>query len=214
MANITTVQSSCISQESRSRNVHHSPVTTREKLCEWFADVEKKATRKVKHDCAMVDITDVLCDDVEHSKLQLIVNDKVLNYSDYHLFYTWQFSQRTNERVTNFFTNIFLDEGDHANIEILLNTAGVRMMSVSICEQVSVGKGKNALKHFHDIAMVFFWPIPSDTDTSKYTGCEILCIATTEKVGKSIVKGSSIPYFCGHSLSKFLMVSVQCFIFT
>ena len=45
----------------------------------------------------MVDITDVLCDDVEHSKLQSIVNDKVVNYSAYHLFHTWQFSQRTKK---------------------------------------------------------------------------------------------------------------------
>eukprot|EP00957_Ditylum_brightwellii_P122527 9343955-Ditylum_brightwellii.AAC.1 len=58
MANITTVQSSCTLQESRSRNVHQSPVTTCEKLCEWFEDVEKKkTTRKGKHDCAMVDIS-------------------------------------------------------------------------------------------------------------------------------------------------------------
>ena len=61
--------------------------------------------------------------------------------------------------------------------------------------------------------MVLFWPIPSDTDTSKYTGCEILYVATTEKTCSSIVKGSLIQYFCGHGLGKFLMVSVQCFIF-
>eukprot|EP00957_Ditylum_brightwellii_P088679 6753585-Ditylum_brightwellii.AAC.1 len=62
------------------------------------------------------------------------------------------------------------------------------MMSVSICEQISVGKGKNNLKQFHDVAMVLLWPIPSDTDTSKYTGCEILYIATPEKACSSIVK--------------------------
>ena len=77
--------------------------------------------------------------------------------------------------------NIFLYKGDHTDIKTMLDTVGVRMMSVSICEQVSVGKGGNKLKQFHDVAMVLFWLIPSDTDTSKYTGCEILYIATTEK---------------------------------
>eukprot|EP00957_Ditylum_brightwellii_P182549 13906009-Ditylum_brightwellii.AAC.1 len=54
IANITTEQSSYTLQESRSGNVHHTPVTARDKLCKWLADVEKKkTTRKVKHDCAM-----------------------------------------------------------------------------------------------------------------------------------------------------------------
>ena len=52
--------------------------------------------------------------------------------------------------------NIFLDEGDRADIKTMLDTVGARMMPVSICEQVSVGKVKNKLKHFHDIAMVLF----------------------------------------------------------
>eukprot|EP00957_Ditylum_brightwellii_P058745 4454063-Ditylum_brightwellii.AAC.1 len=58
MANITTVQSSCTLQKSSSSNVYHIPVTIREKLCTWFADIkEKKPTRKGNHDCAMVDIS-------------------------------------------------------------------------------------------------------------------------------------------------------------
>eukprot|EP00957_Ditylum_brightwellii_P006191 468817-Ditylum_brightwellii.AAC.1 len=70
----------------------------RGKLCIWLADVQnKEAAGKGLKDCAMVDIVDVLCDNDEHSKLQSFVNDKVVNYSDYHLFYTWNFSQRTKE---------------------------------------------------------------------------------------------------------------------
>eukprot|EP00957_Ditylum_brightwellii_P009654 727405-Ditylum_brightwellii.AAC.1 len=101
-------QPSCTLQESRSYNIDDTHNTTCDKLCVWLAYVEKKlATGKGKKYFAMVDIVDVLCNDVEHSKLQSIVNDKVVNYSVYHLFYTWQFSQRTKERITKKY-DIFL----------------------------------------------------------------------------------------------------------
>eukprot|EP00957_Ditylum_brightwellii_P148776 11326523-Ditylum_brightwellii.AAC.1 len=63
-------QSSCTLQESRSCNVDNTPITMCGKLCKWFAAVETKLTTgEGKQDCDMVNITDVLCDDVEHSKL-------------------------------------------------------------------------------------------------------------------------------------------------
>eukprot|EP00957_Ditylum_brightwellii_P029353 2218858-Ditylum_brightwellii.AAC.1 len=69
------------------------------------------------------------------------------------------------------------------------------------------------MKQLHDVVMVLLWSIPSDTDTSKYTGCEMTYIAPSEKACSSTVKGSLLQYFHSHGLGKFLMVSVQCLIF-
>eukprot|EP00957_Ditylum_brightwellii_P157353 11976185-Ditylum_brightwellii.AAC.1 len=69
-----------------------------EKLCLRFNSVQKKAnSTKGPKEYAKVDIVDLLCDYTEHSTLQLFVNDKVLNYSDYYLYYTWNLSNRTKE---------------------------------------------------------------------------------------------------------------------
>eukprot|EP00957_Ditylum_brightwellii_P195742 14913455-Ditylum_brightwellii.AAC.1 len=102
-------QSSCTALDSRSCNFDETHNRMRGKLYVWVADIQKKvASGKILKGCAMVGIVDVLCDDAEHSKLQSIVYDKVENYSDYYLFYTWQFSQRIKELITSIFLIFFL----------------------------------------------------------------------------------------------------------